>query len=77
MSNVAEPRAASDWDEDAFADMLRRVRAIDPKADADGVRRYAREIAEADAVLRTLDLDPGSDPLHATFSPGWNRERSR
>ena len=72
MSDGAESRLAADGEDAALAEMLRRVRAIDPEADAGAVRRYAREIAEADAVLQSLALDPGDDPLPATFSPAWN-----
>jgi hypothetical protein len=56
--------------------MLLRVRALDPAADAEAVRRYAREIAEADTVLQTLDLDPSTVPLEASFSPDWNDGRT-
>jgi hypothetical protein len=56
--------------------MLLQVRALDPAADAEAVRRYAREIAEADAVLQQLDLDPSTVPLEASFSPDWNDGRT-
>lgn len=61
---------------DAFRDMLRRVREVDPGADADAVRRYAREIAEADAVVQTLNVDSMSAPFDAPFSPGWKSEQT-
>jgi hypothetical protein len=57
--------------------MLRRVLAVDPGADAEAVRRYAREIAEADAVMQSLDVDSASDPFDAPFSPAWNGGRPR
>ena len=58
-------------------DMLRGVRAVDPGADAEAVRRYAREITEADAAMQTLEVDPTSDPFDAPFSPDWNSEHPR
>jgi hypothetical protein len=62
--------------EDFSGDMLLRVREVDPAADADAVRRYAREIAEADSMLQALDLDPSSAPLDVSFSPDWNHGRT-
>jgi hypothetical protein len=62
--------------DDFSRDMLLRVREVDPVADADAVRRYAREIAEADAMLQALDLDPSSVPLDVSFSPDWNHGRT-
>ena len=59
-----------------LGDMLRRVRVVDPSADADAVRRYGHEIDEADAVLQTLTLDPSHDPLDVSFSPDWPVERT-
>ena len=58
-------------------DMLCRVRSVDPGADAEAVSRYAREIAEADAAMQTLEVAPTSDPFDAPFSPAWNSERTR
>ena len=52
--------------------MLCRVREADPNADVDAVRRYAREIAEADALVQTLEMDPTNSPFDAPFVPDWN-----
>ncbi len=76
MSAGANSHTKSDRDDLHFRDMLLRVRAVDPAADADAVRRYAREIAEADAMLQALDLDPSSAPLDVSFSPDWNHGRT-
>jgi hypothetical protein len=56
--------------------MLLQVREVDPAAGSDAVRRYAREIADADAMLQALDLDPSSAPLDMSFSPDWNNGRT-
>lgn len=56
-------------------DMLHRIREVDPDADVEAVRRYAREIAEAEAVMQTLNVDPTSAPFDAPFSPDWNSEQ--
>lgn len=66
----------SDTKHETFTDMLRRVREVDPGADAEAVRRYAREIAEADAVVQTLDVEPMSAPFDTPFSPGWKSEQT-
>ncbi len=49
----AADNSVPDW----TLDLLQRVRLVDPSCDADAVRLYAREIAEAHAVLNTVDLD--------------------
>jgi hypothetical protein len=76
MSDRADVRAETDSGGNFSGDMLLQVRALDPAADAEAVRRYAREIAEADTVLQTLDLDPSTVPLEASFSPDWNDGRT-
>lgn len=67
----------SDDENASSKDMLLRVREVDLNADAEAVRRYAREIAEADAAMHTLDVDPTSAPFDAPFSPDWNSEQPR
>ncbi len=54
---------------DDMADVLGRVRQVDPMAEEAAVRGYVREIAEASALLDTVDL---SDvPLQIAFSARW------
>lgn len=60
---------------DDVADTLRRVREVDPHCDEASVRRYVLEIAEADGVLKRLELDDAL-PV-APFSPDWNPETRR
>jgi hypothetical protein len=76
MSDGADVQAETDSGGNFSGDMLLQVRALDPAADAEAVRCYAREIAEADTVLQTLDLDPSTVPLEASFSPDWNDGRT-
>lgn len=65
-----------DADDRFSAAMVLRVREVDPAADAEAVRRYAHEIAEAESVLQTLDLDSSSIPLDVAFSPDWTKGRT-
>jgi hypothetical protein len=54
---------------DEMADVLGRVRRVDPNADDAAVRGYVREISEASALLDTIGL---SDvPLQIAFSAWW------
>ena len=54
---------------DEMGDVLSRVRQLDPTTEEAAVRRYVLEIAEADALLDTVDL---SDvPLLVPFSTSW------
>ncbi len=54
---------------DDMADVLSHVRQVDPNAEEAAVRGYVREIAEASALLDTIDL---SDvPLQVSFSASW------
>jgi hypothetical protein len=54
---------------DEMADVLGRVRQVDPNADEVAVRGYVREISEASALLDAVDL---SDvPLQVAFSAWW------
>jgi hypothetical protein len=69
--------STSDAGDRVSAAMLLRVREVDPAADAEAVRRYAYEIAEAESVLHTLDLDSSSVPLDVAFSPDWTKRRTR
>ena len=75
MTAEADPHDTPEHADQLSRDMLSRVRQLDPAADAEAVRRYAREIAEADAVLQSLDLDPSTAPLDVAFSPDWNDGR--
>jgi len=52
-----------------MGDVLTRVRQLDPTSEEAAVRRYVREIAEADALLDTVDLDDA--PLLVPFSASW------
>ena len=54
---------------DDMADVLGRVRQVDPTAEEAAVRGYVREISEASAVLDTVDLTDA--PLQVSFSPSW------
>jgi hypothetical protein len=54
---------------DDMADVLGRVRQVDPTAEDAAVRGYVREIAEASALLDTIDL--ADAPLIVAFSPSW------
>ena len=54
---------------DDMADVLSRVRQVDPTAEDAAVRGYVREIAEASALLDTIDL--ADVPLTVAFSPSW------
>jgi hypothetical protein len=51
------------------------VQALDPSIDAASLRRYLREIAEAEAALSGIELDDVV-PV-ASFSPEWNPEATR
>ena len=52
-----------------MGDVLSRVRQVDPTSEEAAVRRYMREMAEADAVLNTVDLEEA--PLVVAFSASW------
>jgi hypothetical protein len=54
---------------DEMGDILTRVRQLDPTSEEAAVRRYVREIAEADALLDTIDLSDA--PLLVPFSASW------
>ena len=60
---------------DDMADVLSRVRQVDPTAEDAAVRGYVREIAEASALLDTIDL--ADAPLIVAFSPSWPEESVR
>ena len=49
--------------------VLSRVRQVDATSDEAAVRRYVREMAEAEALLATIDLD--DLPLLVPFSASW------
>jgi hypothetical protein len=58
-----------------MGDVLSQVRQIDPKSDQAAVRGYVREMAEAEAVLNSVDLSDA--PLLVSFSASWLDGRAR
>ena len=60
---------------DGLGDVLSRVRQLDAISDEATVRGYVREMAEAEAVLDTVDL--GDAPLSISFSPAWPERAER
>ena len=54
---------------DEMGDVLSRVRQLDPTSEDAAIRRYMREITEADALLDSVDLSDA--PLLAPFSAAW------
>ena len=60
---------------DDMADVLNRVRQVDPIAEEAAVRGYVREIAEASALLDTIDLSDA--PLEVAFSAAWPQGTAR
>jgi len=54
---------------DDMGDVLSRVRQLDATIEEAAVRRYVREIAEADVLLDTVDLDDALLPV--PFSASW------
>jgi hypothetical protein len=54
---------------DEMEDNLSRVRQLDPTIEEASVRRYAREMAEADAVLDSVDRE--DVPPVVAFSASW------
>ena len=61
--------SSDDMADDDMADILSRVRQLDPTAEEAAVRGYVREIAEASALLDTVNL--AGAPLIVAFSPSW------
>jgi hypothetical protein len=60
---------------DDMGDVLSRVRQLDATSEEVAVRRYVREITEADALLETVDL--GDAPLPVPFSSSWRQGPER
>ena len=60
---------------DDMADVLSRVRQVDPNAEEAAARGYVREIAEASALLDTIDLRDA--PLEVSFSASWPEGSAR
>lgn len=52
-----------------MGDILNRVRQVDATSDEAAVRGYVREMAEAGAVLDTVDV--GDTPFLVSFSASW------
>ena len=59
----------ANWPRDEMGDVLSRVRQLDASADEAAVRRYVQEMAEAEALLESVDLDDA--PLLVPFSASW------
>ena len=60
---------------DEMTDPLTRVRQLDPTSEEAAVRGYVREMAEAEALLDTVDL--GDTPLGVSFSASWPEGSAR
>jgi hypothetical protein len=60
---------------DEMTDPLTRVRRLDPTSEEAAVRGYVREMAEAEALLDTVDL--GDTPLGVSFSASWPEGSAR
>ena len=60
---------------DEMTDSLTRVRRLDPTSEEAAVRGYLREMAEAEALLETVDL--GDSPLGVSFSASWPEGSAR
>jgi hypothetical protein len=60
---------------DEMTDLLARVRQLDPTSEEAAVRGYVREMAEAEALLDTVDL--GDTPLGVSFSASWPEGSAR
>ena len=54
---------------DEMGDVLSRVRQLDPTSEEAAIRGYMREIAEADALLESVDMSDA--PLLVPFSAVW------
>jgi hypothetical protein len=54
---------------------LTRVRQLDPTSEEAAVRGYLREMAEAEALIDTMDL--GDAPLSVSFSASWPEGSAR
>ena len=59
----------TNWPRDEIGDVLSRVRQLDATSDEAPVRRYVQEMAEAEALLDSVDLDDA--PLLVPFSASW------
>jgi hypothetical protein len=59
----------------ALADVMSRVRALDPTSADEAVRRFLTEILEAEAELRVIELD--GYPLLVPYSPAWTTGSDR
>ena len=66
---TSEMRFGASPPSEDMADVLTRVRQVDPSAEEAAVRGYVREIADASALLDTVDL--GDAPLDVSFSASW------
>ena len=67
MTNRVGSDAGSPRDE--MGDVLSRVRQLDPTSEDAAIHRYMREMAEADALLDSVDLS--NAPLLVPFSAAW------
>jgi hypothetical protein len=60
---------------DEMGDVLSRVRQLDPTSEDAAIRRYMREMAEADALLDSVELS--NAPLLVPFSAAWPERAGR
>lgn len=67
MSGEYGTEATPQFDE--VRELLNRARQIDPTSREEAVRGYVREIAEAEAMLDTIES--AGAPLLACFSASW------
>ena len=60
---------------DEISVTLTRVRQLDPTSEEAAVRGYLREMAEAEALLETVDVV--DSPLGVSFSASWPEGSAR
>ena len=60
---------------DEMGDVLSRVRQLDPTSEDAAIRRYMRDMAEADALLDSVELS--NAPLLGPFSAAWPERAGR
>lgn len=67
--------ADGNFPDDMMEDVRGRVRRVDATSEEMAIRRYVREISEADALLDTVDLDDAQLPV--PFSASWPQGSGR
>jgi hypothetical protein len=60
---------------DEMGDVLSRVQQLDPTSEDAAIRRYMGEMAEADALLDSVELS--NAPLLVPFSAAWPERAGR